>query len=89
LKFQAGCEALLPMRAEDRRTISCRRLAVALPHSAISPSVRPQPVQTLALRSISQIFFRATAGAGSSAATSVKIVLRYQQFTALIVFSGE
>ena len=37
------------MRAEDRRTISCWRLAVALPHSAISPSVRPQPVQTLAL----------------------------------------
>ena len=36
---------MLPMRADDRRTISCWRLAVALPHSAISPSVRPQPVQ--------------------------------------------
>ena len=35
------------MRAEDRRMISWLGLAVALPHSAISPTVRPQPVQTL------------------------------------------
>ena len=43
------------MRAEDRRTISCWRLAVALPHSAISATERPQPVQMLALSSSAQI----------------------------------
>jgi hypothetical protein len=43
------------MRAEDRRMISCWRLAVALPHSAISPIVRPQPVQTLELASSAQV----------------------------------
>jgi hypothetical protein len=37
-------------RTEDRRTISCWRLAVASPHSAISAMVRPQPVQTLEQR---------------------------------------
>jgi hypothetical protein len=50
------------MRAEDRRTISCWRLAVALPHSAISPSVRPQPVQTLALVSSLQISLHGDGG---------------------------
>jgi hypothetical protein len=34
-------------RTEDRLTMSCWRLAVASPHSAISAMVRPQPVQTL------------------------------------------
>jgi hypothetical protein len=29
LRFRARCEARLPMRAEDRRTISCWRLASA------------------------------------------------------------
>jgi hypothetical protein len=50
------------MRAEDRRTISCWRLAVALPHSAISPSVRPQPVQTLEPVSSEQISLQGDGG---------------------------
>ena len=53
---------MLPMRAEDRRIISCWRLAVALPHSAISPTVRPQPVQTLALASSLQISLHGDGG---------------------------
>jgi hypothetical protein len=52
------------MRAEDRRTISWLGLAVALPHSAISPSVRPQPVQTLELVSSSQICLHGDGGRG-------------------------
>ena len=50
------------MRAEDRRMISCWRLAVALPHSAISATVRPQPVQTLALSSSAQISLQGDGG---------------------------
>jgi hypothetical protein len=42
-------EPMVPTRADDRLIISCWRLAVAFPHSAISPSVRPQPVQMLEL----------------------------------------
>jgi len=53
------------MRAEDRRTISCWRLAVARAHSAISPRVRPQPVQTLAPGSSLQIFWQGDGGRGS------------------------
>jgi hypothetical protein len=49
-------------RAEDRRTISCWRLAVASPHSAISAMVRPQPVQTLALASSVQMLVQGDGG---------------------------
>ncbi len=49
-------------RTEESRTISFWRMAVALPHSAISPSVRPQPVQTLALRSSLQISLQGDGG---------------------------
>jgi hypothetical protein len=48
-------EPMVPTRADDRLIISCWRLAVAFPHSAISPSVRPQPVQMLELVSSVQI----------------------------------
>ena len=44
-----------PCEPKIARTISCWRLAVALPHSAISPSVRPQPVQMGAEASSLQI----------------------------------
>ena len=50
------------MRAEDRRTISCWRLAVALPHSAISRIVRPQPVQMSAEASSLQMSLQGDAG---------------------------
>ena len=50
------------MRAEDRRTISCWRLAVALPHSAISATERPQPMQTLELASSAQISLQGDSG---------------------------
>jgi hypothetical protein len=50
------------MRAEDRRTISRWRLAVAFPHSAISAMVRPQPVQTLELVSSTQIRLQGDGG---------------------------
>ena len=50
------------MRAEDRRTISRWRLAVALPHSAISPIVRPQPVQMSAEVPSKQISLQGDSG---------------------------
>ena len=60
--FKCSCEAGLPIRTEDRRTISCWRLAVARPHSAISATVRPQPLQTLALESSAQISLQGDGG---------------------------
>ena len=50
------------MRADDRRMISCWRLTVALPHSAISAMERPQPVQTLELVSRVQISLHGDGG---------------------------
>jgi hypothetical protein len=60
------------MQAEDRRTIFRLGLTVALPHSAISPSVRPQPVQTLALVSGLQISLREDGGGWATSFVQVR-----------------
>jgi ABC-type transport system involved in cytochrome bd biosynthesis fused ATPase/permease subunit len=74
-------------RAEDRRTMSCWRLAVASPHSAISAMVRPQPVQTLALASSAHIFVQGEGGLGRS--LTIASHLRCQCFEPVAAFENE